>query len=91
MKRSDMTIGILCLSAALLVVLHWFLPTGHAAEVTVKERNYSVVSARIASGGDGLYIMDNSTGVVAVFTYDPSTRNVQPRQVKPIGQAFITR
>ena len=88
MKRQNLGIGILMLTAALLVTAHWFVPAPATAQVAIKERDYQVVTARLATGGDGLYILDNRTGLVAVFTYDPSSRSVRARTVKAVSDAF---
>jgi hypothetical protein len=88
MKRQNLGIGILSLSAVLLIVAHWFVPTPASAEVAVKERDYQLVTAKIQTGGDGLYIMDNRTGQLAVFTYDPSSRGVRARTVRNVSDAF---
>ena len=50
-----------------------------------------VTEARIQTGGDGLYILDNRTGQVAVFTYDPASRGVRARKVRNVADAFMTR
>ena len=88
MKRQNLGIGILTLTAVMLVAAHWFVPAPATAQVAIKERDYQVVTARLATGGDGLYILDNRTGLVAVFTYDPSSRSVRARTVKAVGDAF---
>jgi hypothetical protein len=88
MKRTNFGIGILTLTAALLVAAHWFVPTPAAAQVQVKERDYQIVTARITSGGDGLYIHDVRTGQIAVFTYDPASRGVRARTVRMMADAF---
>jgi hypothetical protein len=88
MKRQNLGIGILSLTAVILVAAHLLLPAPATAQVAVKERDYQVVTAKIMTGGDGLYILDNRTGLVAVFTYDPSSRSVRARTVKSVADAF---
>jgi hypothetical protein len=89
MKR-HLSITILSLTAVLMIVVHALLPgTPAAAQVAIKERDYQVVTARITTGGDGLYILDNRTGQVAVFTYDPASRGVRARTVRNVADAFI--
>jgi hypothetical protein len=88
MTRQNIGIGILSLSAVLLAAAHWFMPAPAQAQVAVKERDYQLVTARITTGGDGLYILDNRTGLVAVFTYDPSSRSVRARTVRNVADAF---
>ena len=88
MKRTNLGIGILCITAVLLILAHWFVPAPAAAQVAIKERDYQVVTARITTGGDGLYILDNRTGQIAVFTYDAASRSVRARQVRMVADAF---
>ena len=87
MKRTNLGIGILCITAVLLILAHWFVPAPAAAQVAIKERDYQVVTARITTGGDGLYILDNRTGQVAVFTYDPSARTLRARTKLNVSDA----
>ena len=87
MKRNTLSIITLSATAVVLGAAHWFVPTAKAQEA-VKDRDYQVVTARVQSGGDGLYILDNRTGQIAVFTYDPATRGVRARQVRMISDAF---
>jgi hypothetical protein len=47
-----------------------------------------VVTAKIQTGGDGLYIMDNRTGQIAIFTYDAGSRTVRARAVRNVADAF---
>ena len=91
MKRSNLSIGILSFTALALIAAHWFVPAPASAQVAIKERDYQVVTARIQTGGDGLYILDNRTGQVAVFTYDPASRGVRARKVRNVADAFMTR
>lgn len=92
MKRNNanLSIALLSVTALLLAAGHWFLPASARAEEVVKERDYQVVTARVQQGGDGVYILDNRTGLLAVFTYDPATRAVRPRQVRQVSDAFPT-
>ena len=89
MNRQNFGIGILTLSAALLLAAHWFVPSSATAQVAVKDRDYQVVTARITSGGDGLYVMDNRTGQIAIFSYDPSSRSMRARAVRNVADAFV--
>ena len=91
MKRKTLSIAVLSLTAVLLLAGHWFVPSTARAQVAIKERDYQVVTARVQSGGDGLYILDNRTGQVAVFTYDPASRGVRARKVRNVADAFMAR
>ncbi|MEA2708879.1 MAG: hypothetical protein QOF78_1480 [Phycisphaerales bacterium] len=87
MKRNKIAIAVLSLTAALLVTAHVLVQPADAQAV-IKERDYQVVTAKIQTGGDGLYIMDSRTGQVAVFTYDPASRGVRARTVRNVADAF---
>jgi hypothetical protein len=91
MNRNNLTITLLSISAALLLIAHWLIPTAANAQVSVKERDYQIVTAGIQSGGDALYILDNGTNQIGVFTYDPTTRGVKAQAVRPLAQAFQAR
>jgi len=91
MNRNNLTISLLSLSAALLLVANWMVPSTASAQISVKERDYQIVTASVQSGGDALYILDNNTGQIGVFTYDPTSRGVAARTVRPLAQAFQTR
>jgi hypothetical protein len=88
MDRKTYAIGILFLSALALFLAICFVPNRADAQATVKERVYSVVTARVQQGGDALYIVDNETGLMAVFTYDPNSRSLRPRAVRNVVDAF---
>ena len=82
---------VLSLTAVILLLLNYIVSRPAAADVTVKDRDYQVVTARIQSGGEGLYITDNRTGQIAVFSYDPSSRQVSLRAVGQVADAFSQR
>ncbi|MGB7156894.1 MAG: hypothetical protein WBD40_02440 [Tepidisphaeraceae bacterium] len=84
-------IGILSLTALVLIVANCLVPPKASAELSVTGAGYSVVTARVQSGGDGVYILDNRTGNLAVFTYDPGSRRLEPRTVRPLADAFVTQ
>jgi curli biogenesis system outer membrane secretion channel CsgG len=89
MKPKNLSIAVLTMSAIVLAAAHVLVQTQPAqAEAVIKERDYQVVTAKIATGGDGLYILDNRTGQVAVFTYDPASRGVRARTVRNAADAF---
>jgi hypothetical protein len=91
MNRNNITITLLSISAVLLLVANWLLPTTASAQVSVKERDYQIVTAGIQSGGDALYILDNGSGQIGVFIYDPTSRGVKAQAVRPLAQAFQAR
>ena len=88
MNRTNLALSILSATAAVMLTVHLMLPVTVQAAEAVKDRDYQVVTARVQSGGDGVYILDNRTGQLAVFTYDPASRGVRARQVRPVADAF---
>ena len=87
MKQQNIAIAVLSFTAMLLGAAHLIVqPVG--AQTVIKERDYQVVTAKIQTGGDGLYIADNRTGQIAVFTYDPASRGVRARTVRNVADAF---
>ena len=89
MDKKTFTIGILSLSAVILFAANLLVPQPRAmADEVVKDRDYQVVTARLQPNDEGLYILENRTGNMAVFSYDPSTKSFQARAVKPIMDAF---
>jgi hypothetical protein len=88
MDKKTFGIGILSITAALLFVAA-LLPTPKAdAAFAVKDRDYQVIAVKSQQGGDSLYVVDNRTGLVAVFAFDPRTRVLRPRQVRAVADAF---
>ena len=87
MKRQNLSILLLSITAALLLAAHVLVQPADAQAV-LKDRDYQVVTAKIATGGDALYIMDMRTGQLAVFTYDPASRGVRARTVRAAADAF---
>jgi hypothetical protein len=81
-------IGILSLTAAVLLVAVANKPQPAQAAEVVKGRDYTCVTARIAQGDDGLYVVDGKTGLMAVFVYNPGRRQIEPKAVRPVADAF---
>jgi hypothetical protein len=87
MDRKLITICILTLTAVALMIANFAAPPA-VADVSVNGRDYQLVTATIQTGGDGLYILDNRTGYLVVFTYDANTRTLKPRAVRAVADAF---
>lgn len=91
MDRQVNAIIALSLLAVVLSLSLLVAPEPTLAQVTTKDRDYTVVTARTSVGSDGLYIADNRTGMVAVFTYDLASRSIRTRTVRPLSDAFQQR
>ena len=87
MDNKTFGIGILSLMALVLTIAH-FLPLETAQADAIKDRDYTLVTAQLASGGAGLYITDSRTNMCAVFTWDTSRRTIVLRDVRTITDAF---
>jgi hypothetical protein len=87
MDRKLITICILTISAIGLMVANFVTPSARA-EVSVNSHDYQAVTASLQGGGEGLYILDNRTGLIVILTYDPNLRTVVPRAARPIADAF---
>ncbi len=84
-------VAALAMSAAVLVAANYvFRPAPANALVTFKDRDFTMVTARTQEQGDTLYVMDNRTGKIAVYSYDPATRDVRPRVFGDISTLFVT-
>jgi len=79
MDTKSFSIGILSLTATVLLVANYFAtPVAHATD-TIRDRDYGLVTARSQAGGESLYVLDNRSGLVAVFAYDNSRRQLVSR------------
>jgi hypothetical protein len=89
LDRKTFIIGILSLSAVILLAANIVVPRRAMADQLVKDRDYQAVTAAVASpGGDALYITDTHSGMMAVYVYDPSIKDLKLVGVKPVMAAF---
>ena len=89
MNSKSYAIGILFLTAVVLLVAN-FIPVQPAvAGTAIRERDYSLVTTKSTAGGDALYVADNRTGVIAVFTWDPGRRGLVVRDARMVTEAFL--
>ena len=61
-------IGILTLTGVALLLANLFAPRPAAAIESVSNDQAQAVTCRSAQGGDALYLLDQSSGKLAVFT-----------------------
>jgi len=88
MDKKTFGIGVLSITGLLLFVA-CLLPAKPAeAAFAVKDRDYQIIVSQ-GQGSDALYVVDNRTGLMAVFTYDNRGRVLRPRQVRPVADAFV--
>jgi hypothetical protein len=88
MEKKTFGIGVLSITAALLLVA-CLLPNKTAeAAFAVKDRDYQLITAPSVGGGDTVYVVDNRTGLLAVFGFDNRARVLRPKQVRAVADAF---
>ena len=88
MDKRTFTIGMLSLTAVLLFVANLVMPPRVMADQSIKDRDYQAVTARVQANDEGLYVLDNRSGQMALFVYDPNRRGLALRDIKPIMEAF---
>jgi len=88
MKKETFGIGILSLTALVLFIATYFASPPVIASDAVQSHDFQMVTARISVGGEGLYILDNRTGVLTVYTYDMASRKMVPRVARPMAEMF---
>lgn len=88
MNNKTFSIGILTVTAVILFIAQ-FIPIQPAqAALTLKDRDYSVVTARANQGGEVLYVTNNRTGQVAVFAWDIARHTLTLSGVGLVSGAF---
>ena len=86
MAKKTYTIGILSLLAALLLIGNLLpLPAAEAA-FAVKDTRYHLIATRSIKGGESLYVIDNSTGQIAVMAFENGS--IRPITVEPLTMLF---
>jgi hypothetical protein len=86
MDRKLIAICVLTLSAIGLLIANFAMPARGATAVI--SRDYQIATALMQSGQEGLYVLDNRTGLIAIFVYDNNTRTLRPRAVRAVSDAF---
>jgi hypothetical protein len=72
MNKKTFTIGVLSITATILLVANILAPQRAHADFAVKERVYTAVTGHINAGGDALYVTNNFTGNMGVFIVVPA-------------------
>ncbi len=88
MDRRNFYIGILSVSATVLLLANYFTAQPAQALVTIKDRDFSMVTGSSQAGGDTLYVMDNRSGRVAIFSYSPAAHALALKKVGDMPNAF---
>ena len=88
MDKKTFTIGVLSLTAVILFCANLLVPPRAQANQIIKDRNYQVLTARMQVNDEALYVLDNRSGQMGIFIYNPSAKQLQVRAVKPVMDAF---
>lgn len=88
MEKKSFTIGILSLTAVLLFIAILIMPPRASANFAIKDRDYQAVTATINANDEALYILDNRSGLMACFSYNPNQKALLLRDLKPVTNAF---
>lgn len=87
MNRQLLAICILSITAIGLMFANFFRAEPARADDTANSRDYQIVTARVQAG-EGVYVLDNRMGNLAVFTYDATARALRARAVRPVSDVF---
>jgi hypothetical protein len=88
MDRRNFYIGILSLSATVLLLANYFTAQPAMALQTIKDRDFGMVTGSSQAGGDTLYVLDNRSGRVAIFAYSPAAHALVLKKVGDMTAAF---
>ncbi len=86
--KKTLAIGVMSLTATLLLLGNYFAPQPAVATTTIKDRDFAMVTAVSQTGGDSVYVLDNRSGKLAVYAYDPTSRQVRPRATGELTGLF---
>ena len=90
MDNKTYGIGILTLTATALLIANLFAPNPAVGEEAVSNDDMQAVTARTSQGGDALYLLDHSSGKLAVFTVNPKN-GLQLQTVVDVEDGFQAR
>jgi hypothetical protein len=90
--KKTFILGVLSLSALILVVANILAPRGVIAADTIKDNDYQLQTGLINTGGDALYVTDNRSGMMAAFTFNRTRGTLEPvAPPKAVQDAFNVR
>jgi len=87
-NRKNLSVGVLSITAVILFIAQ-FIPIQPALALeSIKDRDYTLVTANSNQGGDSIYVTENRTGQMAVFSWDPGRRALALRGTGALTDAF---
>ena len=88
MTTKTSSIVILSITAVVLLLANFSMQQPAVGATAIKDRDFQLVTSKIQGGGEGLYVIDNRTGVMAIFSFEPGANTLRPRAVRPVAEAF---
>lgn len=88
MKKQTLAISILSLTAVILLIANMIPSPAVMAATTIKDRQYQACTATTQQGEDGVYVLDNQTGMLMVYTYDSARRQIALRASRAVTDLF---
>jgi hypothetical protein len=89
MNSKNLSIAVLSITAVVLFVAQ-FIPVqpAMAAQTTIKDRQYALVTTTSQRGGDIIYLVDNRSGQLAVFAWDANNKAFVPKRLHSMSDVF---
>ena len=88
MKKQTFTITFLSMTALVLLLANYMTAPQALAGAVIKDRNYQAATALTTQGEDGIYVLDNQSGMLMFFAYDAGRRMVSLRATRPVSTLF---
>jgi len=89
LDKKTFAIGVLSLSAIVLIVANILAPrTASATYETTHDNDYSICTSTAPGGGDAIWITEKRSGGIAVFVYNPAQKTLQPMDSQLIQTVF---
>jgi hypothetical protein len=86
MNKQILAIGILCVTAVVLLVTAVKPAPGQFA---IRDQNFQLITVPGQQGSSTVYVIDNRVGKMAIFSPDPrNPRNYQAVAVQSMGDLF---
>ena len=89
--RKSFLIGVLTLSAAILILGHLQLTPVARANETIMDDDFQLVTAKSRRGDDGVYVLHKRKNLVALFTWDPAKKGVVVSDVRSLDDLLMLR
>lgn len=88
MQKQNLGIAILSVTALVLLVANFLIVPPAKADVTIKDRGYQMCTAVTQQGIDGLYVLNNQTGMISCYSYDATARRIVLRGSQQVADLF---